>query len=71
MRHTVIPTTSTLAKLMPAIRATFLPLFLSWVKHVLRKQELPDTDAQSLAVEERGHDLDSKVLGLNPTPDTS
>lgn len=56
---------------MPAIRATFLPLFLSWVKHVLRKQELPDTDAQSLAVEERGHDLDSKVLGLNPTSDTS
>ena len=59
-RHIVGLITSTHAKIMPGIRAPLLPVFLSWVTHVLREQGLPVRDTQNPHVEDRGHDLGSR-----------
>ena len=62
-------TTSTHAKIMPGIRARLLPVCLSWVTQVLRKQGLPMIDTQNPDVEDRDHDLGSRP-GFESTSDT-
>ena len=58
-RHIVGLITSTHAKIMLGIRAPLLPVFLSWVTHVLREQGLPVADTQNPDGDDRGHDLGS------------